>query len=279
MDLSVIIVNWNAREDLGRCLTALREHAPRAEHEVIVVDNGSRDGSPALVARRFPEVRLVATWRNLGFSAGNNRGLAVARGRYLLLCNPDCFVGPGTLDTLLRYADAHPEIGFLGPRLLNPDGTLQPSCRRFPSVGALLFRNTPLGRLFPRNRFAAGYLMERDARDAPRSVDWLSGACLLVRRAALEAIGPLDERYFMYCEDMDWCRRAHLAGWQVVYLPEAVAVHRIGASSDQVAVPMVLAHHRSMGLYVRKHHGPWVAALATPLIVLRALLMVCWRWR
>lgn len=279
MKLSVVIVNWNAGDDLGRCLASLASLAGDASTEVILVDNASRDGSPGLVARRFPWVRLVHARGNLGFARANNLAFGMARGRYLLTLNPDTIVHADALGGMVTYADEHPEVGFLGARLLNPDGSLQPSCRRFPSLGALVFRNTPLGRLFPRNRWAAGYLMEAWRHDRPAPVDWLSGACILVRREALEQIGPLDGRFFMFCEDMDWCRRAHLAGWPVVYLPTAVVTHRVGASTDHVPRRMIRAHHLSMWRYVWIHHGPLAAALAAPLLALRAAMVLCCRWR
>lgn len=269
MDLSVIIVNWNARCDLLRCLESLAPLRDRPDREVLVVDNGSRDGSAQAVRRRFPWVRLLATGRNLGFAAGNNRGLAVARGRYLLLLNPDTVVHGDALGQLVAAADAHPEAALLGPRLLNTDGSLQLSCRGFPTVAALLLRNTVLGALWPNNPWVHRYVMDDWPHDRPRTVDWLSGACLLARREFVESVGGLDERYFMYVEDMDWGRQAHTLGQAVIYLPSACVTHHIGRSSDQRPLAMVLAHHASMWHYVRKHYGLTAGALAAPLIALR----------
>lgn len=242
--------------------------------EVVVVDNGSSDGSAALVERRFSDVTVLALRRNLGFAAANNLGLARCAGRYRLLLNPDCVVHEGALAALVAYADAHPQVGLLGPKLLNADGSLQYSCRRFPTLSALLFRNTPLGRWFPGNPWAEAYLMAADDHDRPRSVDWLSGACLMARAEAIEEIGLLDERFFMYCEDMDWCYRAHRAGWQVHYLPGARVTHLVGRSSDRRPAAMTVEHHRSMARYVCKHHGPWVAAAVTPLLLARLLAVL-----
>ena len=270
-DLSIIIVNWNTRDDLGRCLESLQEARARLAMEVLVVDNGSRDGSPRMVRRRFPWARLIATGRNLGFARGNNVGFAAATGRFVLLLNPDTIVHDDALEQMVRYAQAHPRVGLLGPMLLNSDGSLQPSCRRFPTVAALVFRNTLLGQWLPRNRFAQSYLMEDWNHREPRGVDWLSGACLLARAELVQQLGGLDERYFMYVEDMDWGLRAHRAGWEVVYLPSARVTHAVGRSSDQRPAAMVKAHHQSMYLYVRKHYGAAAALLAAPLIALR-----CW---
>jgi len=278
LDLSVIIVNWNTRDDLGRCLASLVPARDQMALEVVVVDNGSTDGSPGLVARRFPWVRVLALRRNLGFAAANNRGFAVTSGRHRLLLNPDCVVHGDALAQLVAHADADPAIGLLGPRLLNSDGSLQASCRHFPTLAALAFRNTPLGELFPRNPWAARYLMAELDHERRQTVDWLSGACLLARGEFLAQVGGLDERFFMYVEDMDWGRRAWGHGWQVVYLPSAEVTHHIGRSSDQRPLAMVRAHHVSMWHYVRKHYGQGAAALAAPLLALRVAAQV-WRAR
>lgn len=218
------------------------------------MDNGSTDGSPEMVASEYPHVRLIRQERNAGFSGGNNRALAGMDTPYALLLNSDTVVPPGALDALLDFADADPEIGIIGPKVLNPDGSLQYSCRRFPTFAAGLFRNVYLGRLFPDNRPAADYLMQDFDHASVRDVDWVSGCALLIRRACLEGIGPLDaETFFMYCEDMDWCLRARTAGWRVVYFPGAVVTHAIGRSSDQAADRMIIEHHRSMWRFYRKH--------------------------
>ncbi len=268
MDLHCIIVNWNTRDDLGRCLDALRRQDGLALG-VTVVDNASRDGSAAFVHRRHRWVDLLPLGRNLGFAAANNLALNRGSARYRLLLNPDCLVHAGALAALVAYADAHPDAGLLGPRLLNGDGSLQASCRSFPTVGALFFRNTVLDRWFPRNRWTRAYLMAEWCHDRPREVDWLSGACVMARDETIRDIGGLDERFFMYCEDLDWCRRAHRSGWRVVYLPTAVATHLVGRSSDHRPAAMVREHHVSMMRYVLKHHGPAAAAVAAPLIALR----------
>ncbi len=275
VDVSVVIVNWNARDDLARCLLSLRPAQRRLRLLVSVVDNGSTDGSVPLITRRFPEVRVLPMRRNLGFAAANNVVLRSVAARYHLLLNPDCLVHEHAIERLVEHADANPAAGLLAPMLLNGDGSLQSSCRRFPSVGAMLFRNTPLGQLVRDNRWARAYLMaDWDHREA-REVDWLSGACLMVRDQTLAEIGLLDERFFMYCEDMDWCLRAHQSGWRVTYLPTARVTHLIGRSSDHCPLAMVREHHRSMSRYVRKHYGRAAAALAAPLVALRYALIWC----
>jgi hypothetical protein len=197
-----------------------------------------------MTEREFPEVHLIRQKPNLGFAGGNNRALKAASGRYFLLLNSDTVVPPGWLAPLVEYADAHPRAGLIGPKLINPDGTLQYSCRRFPTLGAGLFRHTPLEWLAPRNRFTGDYLMRDWDHAAPRAVDWLSGACLMSRRTMVEEIGPLDDSYFMYFEDVDWAKRAHQAGWEVHYLPAPEVIHEIGRSSDRRPRRMIVMHHQ-----------------------------------
>lgn len=275
MDLSVCIVNWNTREDLARCLTSLVGRSWDIEYEVWVVDNASQDSSGDLVRTRFPTVNLVVNAENRGFAAANNQAIQQSQGRYILLLNPDTIVHEGALNQLVWFLDTHPAVGIAGLKLLNPDGSLQYSCRTFPTWGAVLFRGTLLGRLFPHNRFTREYLMQDWPHNEVRRVDWVSGAGLAVRRKMLAQIGLLDERFFMYCEDMDLCRRAWDAGWEVVYFPEAVVTHFIGRSSDQNLGPMIVEFHRSMYRYVGKHlaprYGPAVKVLAGVWLTLRAV--------
>jgi GT2 family glycosyltransferase len=255
VDLSVCIVNWNTRDDLARCLASLQHGQGDLEYEVWVVDNGSTDGSVERVQTQFPTVHLLRNAANVGFSAANNQALRACRGRYALLLNPDTLVHDGALGRLVGFLDRHPEAGVVGVKLLNPDGSVQYSCRTFPTLGAVLFRGTPFGRLFPRNRSTRDYLMQDWQHEEVRTVDWVSGAGLAVRRSVWEQVGLLDERFFMYCEDMDFCQRVHQAGWRVYYFPGAVVTHVIGRSSDQNLRAMILAFHRSMYLYYDKHYG------------------------
>jgi GT2 family glycosyltransferase len=254
-DIAVIIVNWNAREDLRVCLASLHaEPRPRVSYDVWVVDNASGDGSAAMVAAEFPFVHLVTNAGNLGFSKANNQAIAQTDSRYVFLLNSDAAIHAGALDALTAYADSHPAAGILGPKVLNPDGTLQYSCRRFPSLGAGFFRNTYLGRLFPNNSFARDYLMTNFDHATDISVDWVSGCAMLVRREAIGKIGALDERFYMYCEDVDICQRVWDSGQEVVYVPEAVVTHAIGRSSDKNADRMIWEFHRSWYEYDLKRH-------------------------
>jgi GT2 family glycosyltransferase len=288
-DLSVSILSWNTREYLRRCLQSLYQpEAPEvaevllraglspgeaadaldpARIEVIVIDNASADGSADMVAAEFPHVRLVRNTANTGFSGGNNQAYEMSQGRWFLLLNSDTVVAPGSLAELVAFADKHTEAGMVGPRVVNPDGSVQMSCRRFPTLTAGLFRNTPLGRLFPKNRFARDYLMADWRHDSVRDVDWLSGCALLVRRETVEQIGPMDDGYFMYCEDVDWCWRAHAAGWQVLYYPCAPIVHWGGRSTDLAAVRMIVQFHRSMYRFFCKHYASVSNPLVRPLVI------------
>jgi len=280
--LSIGIVSWNCRDDLVACLESLADAASGVETEAIVVDNASADDTVEVLEERLPAVRLIANEANRGFAAATNQALAEASGEYLLLLNPDTVVPPGALAELVAFADAHPEAGIVAPKLLNPDGSLQQSCRRFPTPSAALFRHTLLGRLFPHNRWAAEYVMADWGHQEAREVDWVSGACLMVRRDLYEAIGPLDEGFFWGSEDVDYCYRAHLAGRKVLYTPTPAIIHKIGASTNKAQVRTILNFHRSMLRLYRKHmaHSVLDFAAVTFGVALRAgLLIASWALR
>ena len=253
MDLSVCIVSWNVTRDLVRCLASVREGAAGLECETSVVDNASVDGSAQMVAAQFPEVELIANEQNVGFAAANVQAMERARGRYILLLNPDTLVPPGGLVQLVRFADEHPEAGVVGPKLVYGDGRLQYSCRRFPTITAALFRSTPLGALLPGNRPTTCYLMSDWNHDEAREVDWVSGAAMLIRREAYEQVGTLDTGFFWGSEDVDYCWRMHKADWKVLYTPAPVITHFVGRSTDRVMLRTILRTHRSMYLLYRKH--------------------------
>ena len=221
-----------------------------------MVDNGSGDGSPEMVATEFPDVKLIALNANTGFSGGNNVALESLDADYALLLNSDATVEPGGLERLLAFADTTPNAGIIGPKVINPDGSIQYSCRRWPTFAAGMFRNVWLGRLFPGNKPASDYLMQDFDHASVLDVDWVSGCALLIRKKCLEEIGLLDaETFFMYCEDMDWCLSAHQKNWRVVYFPGCVVTHAIGKSSDNAAERMILEHSRSMWRFWQKHRA------------------------
>lgn len=280
-DLSITICSWNTQTDLRACLQSLRECRDEAHFEVVVVDNASHDGSPDMVAAEFPEFRLLRQSVNLGFTGGHNLALRERRGHHAALLNSDTVVHPGAIRALMAYWEQHPEAGILGPKLLNPDGSLQYSCRRFPNPVAAAFRNTVLGRLFPHHGSVRDYLMQDWDHNDIRTVDWVSGAALFIRAEVIEKIGVLDDTFFMYCEDVDLCKRTWDAGYEVVYLPESVITHAIGTSSSQVADKMIVRFHRSMFRYYGKHIAsrnvlvrPVSLAFAGTMLALRASLFL-----
>ena len=254
MDLSVVVVSFNAREYLRRCLATVLEHTKGVSCEVIVVDNASWDDSAQMVEAEFPQAALIRLSANLGFAAACNRGMGRAAGEFIILLNPDTELAEDAFSPMVAYCRQNPAVGILGPKLLNSDGSLQLSCRHFPSHLTSLFnRQSVLTRLFPGNPFSRRYLMTDWAHDRIAPVDWLSGACLLLRREMVERIGGMDEGFFMYIEDVDLCYRAHQAGYEVVYFPPVAVTHHIGKSTETMPNRSILQWHRSMWRYYRKH--------------------------
>ena len=245
---------------LRRCLETVAAERAAVRLEVIVVDNGSRDGSAEMVADQFPWVRLIRNDRNQGFAAAHNQALRGARGRYWLVLNSDAAPLPGALRTLVRFLDDHADVAVAGPKLRYPDGAVQPSRRRFPTVATLFLESTQLQRFFPTNRVLRRYYISDRSDDEVQDVDWLVGACLCVRAAAADEVGLLDARYFLYCEELDWCRRFRAAGWRVVYVPSAEVAHVEGASSQLDLAARDRLFQASKLRYAAKWHGPWVAA-------------------
>ena len=276
LDLSITICSWNTQTDLRACLQSLEPLRSEASLEVIVLDNNSEDGSPDMVANEFPWVRLMRMSSNLGFTGGQNYMLENRRGRHALLLNSDTIVHRCAISTLMAFLESRPDVGVVGPKVLNPDGSLQFSVRRFPTPAAALFRNTPLGALFPNNRYTRDYLMQDLAHDETVEVDWVSGCALLAREELLAKIGLLDPEYFMFSEDVDFCFRTWQAGYKVVYLPAAVINHAIGRSTDKAPNRMIGRFHRSMFRFYRKNMLPKVASPLRPLALAgAATALVC----
>jgi hypothetical protein len=224
LDLSVVIVNHNHRPVIENCFASLFSLPDRATFEVTLIDNACTDGTADWVAARYAQVVVRRNQAPLGFAANANAGMrALSRGRYALLLNPDVTAFPGLLDRLVAFMDAHPRAAIAAPQLFNDDGTMQPNCRRFPTPGALALRALRVDEVWKSPRVRR-YLMENE-RHGAAEVDWVTGALLVVRRAAIEAVGGLDERYFLYWEDLDWCYRMRQAGWSVYHVPDAHAVH------------------------------------------------------
>jgi len=266
MDLSVVIISWNTREMLDACLASV--YATRGlDMEVFVVDNASADGSGSMVHERYPRVHLIQNAENRGFAAANNQAIALAQGRYVLLLNSDTVVTPGAFGTLVEFMDAHPRAGAVGPYLANADGSLQPSCYRVLTPWREFWRLLFLERLLR----LATYPMQRWDRDHVREVEVLKGACLLLRAEALAQVGALDERYFVYTEEMDLCARLLCAGWHIYWEPKAQVVHFGEQSTKQVADAMYVQLYRSKVQFQRKMGGEWRALCFKTLLALAYL--------
>jgi len=270
----VVIVNWNTCNELTDCLRSVLA-ADSGSAEIIVVDNASTDGSVEMLQGEFPNVRLIRNTANLGFAKASNQGIEASGGRYVLLLNPDCLVHPGALTELVRFGDANVDAGIFGLRILNQDGSVFESCRRFPTLAAGIFRNALLARLFPNNPYTREYLMADCNHDTAREVDWVSGAALVIRRELLDDIGPLDTRFFMYCEDVDIAYRAKERGWRVMYCPDATVVHLRARSSDQNPVRMIVAFHRSMYAFFNKHYAEKSSIVTRAIVPFGLIFRTC----
>lgn len=256
-DLTIVIVSYNVVDLLRDCLDSIRPDLERARAEVWVVDNASDDGSADMVAAEYGWVRLIRNRSNAGYAAANNSALRQARGRHLLLLNPDTKLPPGALVETLAELDGNPDVGVLGPKLVRADGSLDRACRRsFPSPEVAFFRLFGLAYLFPRSpRFARYNLLHLDP-DRPMDVDSVCGAFMLVRREAVDRVGLLDERFRMYGEDLDWAYRIKRAGWRVRYHPSVVVLHHKGSSSRQRSARSLRWFYESMHHFYRKHYAP-----------------------
>jgi len=272
--VSVVLVSWNTRDLLAEAIASVAPTVASMPAEIIVVDNASADGSAAMVADRFPAVRLIRNAENVGFGRANNQGFAVATGAFVLLLNSDAALLPGTLEALVADLDAHPEAGAVGARLVFPDGRFQASFNDFPS----LVRDGLALAGVAKAVYGACYPSHRESRSRlARDVDWIGGACMMLRRTALEATGGFDADYYIYSEEMDLCRRVWEAGWTVRYCPDAVAVHHGGQSTRQRPAEQPRLLWESRLLYYRKHHPRWEGG-ALGWMIRAAYLARCVAW-
>jgi len=271
--LSVVIVSWNVRALLQRAIRSIQQSwKENGALEIIVVDNDSDDGTVAMVETQFPDVQLIANAYNAGFTGGNNQGIRASRGELILLLNPDTEIKDKALQKMVNYLEDHPDVGLVGPQLLNPDGTRQSSRRRFPTIPILFLESTWSQPLAPKRLLARYYVEERSAQET-QLVDWVTGAAMMIRRRVVDSVGPLDESFFMYSEELDWCRRIKDAGWDIVYLPEAAIVHHEGKSSEQVIPARHVYFQSSKIHYAEKYHGRWLG------LALRGWIMVQYLWQ
>jgi N-acetylglucosaminyl-diphospho-decaprenol L-rhamnosyltransferase len=270
VDISIIIVSWNVHELLRRCLQSIASQQSslatgdwRLATETIVVDNASHDGTVEMLRAEFPasRVRVIANSENLGFTRANNQALAIAQGHYLFLLNPDTELRPGALQNMFEYAEQHSRVGMIGPQLFYGDGSLQSSRRRFPTRTTAFLESTILQQWFPQNRVLTQFYMRDTRDDETIQVDWINGSAMFVRREVYDQIGGFDEAFFMYSEELDWCRRAKEADWQIIYLPSAQITHYEGKSSEQVVARRDIYFHSSKVRYYRKYFGAFFAEI------------------
>jgi GT2 family glycosyltransferase len=258
LDVSVVVPSWNTRDLLRACLAALQPDAARRDHgpslEVTVVDNASQDGSADMVEREFPAVLLVRNERNEGFARACNQGLEGARGRHVLLLNADARVEPAAVAQLVSFLDSNPGYAGAAPRLLNPDGTTQRSCMAFPGWWTPLCTGTILERIWPQNPERRRYFLRSFDHESDADVEQPAAACLLLRRSCFEALSGLDERLWLFFNDVDLCKRLQAAGGRLRFLAEARVFHQLGASTSQFE-DFVAEWHANRLHYYRKHHG------------------------
>ena len=271
MDVSIVIVAWNVRELLQKCLQSVFEQTKGIEFEVIYVDNGSKDGSVEMVRKEFPLARIIENQDNKGFIRANNQAIEVATGRYVLLLNSDTVVLDNAIAKTVRFADEHPQAGVVGCRVLNPDGTLQQSCFRFYSTLNMLLDLSWLSRAFPNNGFFGRKIYGGWDYNSVREVDVVVGCFSLVRMEAIKKVGLMDERFFVYGDDIDWCRRFVEAGWKVMFAPVGQIIHYGGQTTKKEADRFALQFHGAVLINVKTH----CSKLTFTLCRILARLLLC----
>ncbi len=272
--VSVAIVNTNTRNLLATCLTSLYASAPETDLEVVVVDNASTDGSVQMVRKRFPTVRVIANDVNRWFTGATNQAIEASTGEFVFCLNPDTIVHPGAVQALASYLRRNPRVGAVGPRLLNEDGTLQPSCRDFLTSRNLVLQHLIPWRLLP-SQWRGTSVAEYWDHESPRKVDWVIGAALMVRTEVVKAVGLKDEAYPIFHEETDWCYRMYQAGWEVHFVPEACITHLGGKTVKGMwGDHLVLEFYKGKHTFIRKHYG--LAALVFHRFLLAGLLLVRW---
>ncbi len=280
--LDIIIINYNSTDCLIQCLGSLAEAAGRIQINVLVADNNSRDHAQRIAAM-FPGVQLLANHKNIGFAKAVNQCILKSSSPYLMLLNPDTIAAPGAFASMLSYMESHSDVGILGPAIYDHDRKIQGSARSFPTPFTAFFgRSSLLTRLFPNNRVTCRNILNKASDgETPIPVDWLSGACMLVRSKAVKEVGLLDSNFFMYWEDADWCRRMTKKGWKVVYYPNASVTHYIGVSSEQNLTRAVVEFHKS-AYYLFNKYYPSTPGSAKILVMLgltaRAGFLMALHW-
>lgn len=256
MDLSIVIVNWNTKDYLRNCLKSIYENTKGIAFEVIVVDNASSDGSAEMVRDAFDGVILIENKQNIGFGAANNVGIKKSRGKYILILNPDTIIFPDSLQKLVTFLERNSKAGAVGPKILNPDNSIQFECARdFPTPLTEFFVLSTLYKRFPKSTIFGKYLMSYWDHNDEREVNLLSGSCALIRKEVFEEVGLFDENFFMYTEETDLFYRIKRHGWKVYFLPSAQIIHLWGKSTEQLPYKMAVEARKTMELFFKKHYG------------------------
>jgi GT2 family glycosyltransferase len=280
MALSIIIVNFNTEKLLKGCLESVYAGANGTPMSISVVDNNSHDGSVPMVKLHFPKVQIIENRQNLGFSKANNMVISQSRCDYILLLNPDTLIIGDAIERVVKFMEQNPKVGIAGCKVLNRDGTLQLACRRsIPTPKVAFFRLTGLSKLFPRSKAMAAYNLTYTDPEQTHEVGAVSGAFLMIRKKVVDEIGLLDERFFMYGEELDWCLRAKRAGWLVMYHPDAQIVHYKGESAKSNSRKAALEFHRAMYLFHRKHFAKDHSCIMNALIYAGIFVRALGSWR
>ena len=255
MELSIIIVNYNHSHLLKSALQSVYLTTKNIHFEIILIDNSFQDEGLESVLNQFPEIRLIDNTTNLGFACANNQGAVMAKGDFLLFLNPDTTMKEGTIETMLGHLRANPSVGVVGPKVLNLNGTIQYSCRKFPTIWSGLFnRYSLMTRLFPNNRYSKDYLMLDYDHSSIRSVDWVSGCCMMIPASTFKKVNGFDENYFLFIEDVDLCQIMRKENYRVDYLPSAKIFHKISSSNARIASQTIIKRHKGMIYYYKKHN-------------------------
>ncbi|OHB65255.1 MAG: hypothetical protein A2168_08300 [Planctomycetes bacterium RBG_13_50_24] len=278
--LSIIIVNYNAGHYLENCLKSVYAETKQIPFDIWIVDNNSKDASVSMIRSNFPLINLVENKENIGFARANNDAISKCAGDYILLLNPDTLIMENAIEKMVKFMDENPQTGIAGCKVLNEDGTLQLACRRsIPAPGVAFFRLTGLSRLFPNSKGMAKYNLTYLNPDEANEVDAVSGAFLMIRRQVVDKIGKLDERFFMYGEELDWCLRTKKAGWKVMYYPDAEIIHYKGECSKSNCRKAAFEFYRSMYLFHKKHFADNYNPIVNIIIYAGIFLKAVSSWR
>lgn len=277
LELSIVIVNYNAKKYLEQCLNSIYKNSLQINIEIILVDNGSTDNSILMIKKKFPTVKLIENRKNEGFVKAANKGIKLCKAKYILSLNNDTFIYQKSLAELLKFMNSHPEVGISGPKVLNSDGTIQHQCKRgFPTISSAFYYFLGLHRYFPKSKVFGHYLMTYLDPEEINEVDSVSGACLMVKREIVEQVGLLDEDYIMYGDDLDLCYRIKKIGWKIYYVPTAKIIHYGGISSRKIPYKGVIWFYRAMYIFYKKHYAEKsnfvISIIVYSVILLKAIL-------